>query len=178
MYVPRLAHNTAAIACLIAAIETGGLPFNAPITVTVEHYQRAKNLAIESYQSIPTLVALSRNTEVRQDDDMVLLVRGYGRKGTIAREVVKATNKDLQRVGLALRAAEQLHVLVCLGVKEGAIGRPRQVWFHTEHAPPPSLRKATPSGSETIEVSWYVRWSRGEDAANILANPHKTVRML
>ena len=178
LYVPRLAHNTAAIACLIAAVETGGIPFNAPIEVTSAHYLRAKNLAIESYHSIPTLVALSRNTEVRQDDDMVLLVRGYGRKGTIAREIVKTTNKDLQRVGLALRAAEQLHVLVCLGVKEGAVGRPRQVWFHTEHAPPPSLRKPTPGGAETIEASWYVRWSRGEEAASILASPSKPVRML
>ena len=169
LYVPRLAHATALMACIIAAVESEGLPFNAPITVEAPHYTRARNLAVESYQSIPTLISLTRTGDVRQDDDLIMLAQRMGRKGITAKDAARQVNKDLPRVYAALRAAEQLQLLVALGVRTGGVGRPSVVWWAAEHAPPVSLRKPSPSGAETIEGTWALRWGRGESLQTILS---------
>lgn len=168
LYVPRLANTTAVMACVIAAVESTSA--TEIVTVSIEHYQKARNLAIEAYHSVPTLESLLRTAEARADDKLLAAIRTAGRAGMALRDLAAHINKPLERIYPLLKTAKELGLIVelhMLGLT-GTKGKQGRVW-DTHYAPHPSLRRVLASGAEGIEQADYTRWAQGLEAEEILA---------
>lgn len=169
LYVPRMAQATGILASIISTLTA--TPSSTPISVDLESYQLARNIVTEAYNSLPTLIELASPRAVQEDREAVEFVRSAGIRGVIKEDLIMSLKKTAPAIQATLRSMAEVGWIVCLNVRTGRKGKPRQRFFAPEFAPPPELRIGAGGGSdvEAIMEDVLLEWVSGSPAEVILA---------